>query len=128
MLTLFICVILAATAFPPRFTACALPAESPDTLDARASTLNDLPEVSVLGKPDASYVVPKSLPTLAISDQSRIFRCRCRVDMHAGTVSSNSPQVLLVLDPNGLHCWEDVHIDSFINETLLSWLHDQVTP
>jgi len=45
--------------------------------------------------------------------------------MPAGTVSSNSPQVLLVLDPNGLHCWEDVHIDSFINETLLSWLHDQ---
>ncbi|KAL0053162.1 hypothetical protein WJX82_001794 [Trebouxia sp. C0006] len=69
MLTLFICVTLAATAFPPRFTAWALPAESPDTLDARASTLNDLPEVSVLGKPDASF------------------------DMHAGTVSSNSPQL-----------------------------------
>lgn len=125
MLTLFICIMLAATAFPPRFTAWALRAESPDTLDARASTLNDLPEVSVLGKPDASYVVTKPLPTHAIFDQSRIFRCRCRFDTHAGTVSSNNPQVLLVLDPNGLHCWEDVHIDTFINETLLSWLHDQ---
>lgn len=35
------------------------------------------------------------------------------------------PQVLLVLDPNGLHCWEDVTIDDFINKTLLAWLHKQ---
>ena len=35
------------------------------------------------------------------------------------------PQVLLVLDPNGLHCWEDVTIDDFTNKTLLAWLHNQ---
>ncbi len=57
--------------------------------------------------------------------QNITFRCHRRLDMHAGTASSNSPQVLLVLDPNGLHCWEDVQVDSFINETLLAWLHDQ---
>ncbi|DBA85767.1 TPA: hypothetical protein ACH3X1_005325 [Trebouxia sp. C0004] len=104
MLTLIICVALAATAVSPHFTACALRMDSPDPLDATASPSSDLPdlrEVLDLGKPDAW------------------------LDMHVGTVSSNSPKVLLVLDPNGLHCWEDVHIDSFVNETLLAWLHDQ---
>ena len=31
--------------------------------------------------------------------------------------------VLLVLDPNGLHCWEDVDIDSVTNSTLLPFIH-----
>ena len=35
----------------------------------------------------------------------------------------NSKDVLLVLDPNGLHCWEDVSIDNFTNSTLLTFLH-----
>ena len=125
MLMLIICVTLAVTAVPPRLTAWALHLESLGSLDASASRLNDIPEVSDLGKLDAWYVVTRSLPILAMVDQNTIFSCHCRPDTHAGTVSSNSPQVLLVLDPNGLHCWEDVHIDSFSNETLLSWLHDQ---
>ena len=125
MLTLMICVILAVTAVPPRHKAWALYVKSSDLLDATASTLNDLPEFSDLGKPDAWYAVTRFLPILAMAHQSRSLCCHCRRDMHADTGSSNSPQVLLVLDPNGLHCWEDVHIDIFINETLLSWLHNQ---
>jgi hypothetical protein len=125
MLTLIICVTLAVTAVPPRLTAWALHVESPDPLDATASPLGDLPEVSDLGKPDAWCVPTRSLSILAMVDHSKHSSCQCRFDTHAGTVSSNSPQVLLVLDPNGLHCWEDVHIDSFTNETLLAWLHDQ---
>lgn len=31
--------------------------------------------------------------------------------------------VLLVLDPNGMHCWEDVDIDSITNTTLLAFVH-----
>lgn len=38
----------------------------------------------------------------------------------------NGKDVLLVLDPNGMHCWEDVDIDHFTNRTLLTWLHRQV--
>jgi len=36
-----------------------------------------------------------------------------------------APQVLMVLDPNGVMCWEDVGIDEFTNATLLPWLHSQ---
>lgn len=37
----------------------------------------------------------------------------------------NSPTVLLVLDPNGILCWENVAINEFTNSTLLPWLHKQ---
>ncbi|KAA6426725.1 MAG: hypothetical protein FRX49_03835 [Trebouxia sp. A1-2] len=38
---------------------------------------------------------------------------------------TKAPQVLMVLDPNGVMCWEDVGIDDFSNATLLPWLHSQ---
>lgn len=38
---------------------------------------------------------------------------------------SKAPQVLMVLDPNGVICWENVDIDDFTNATLLPWLHSQ---
>lgn len=37
----------------------------------------------------------------------------------------NGPEILMVLDPNGIICWEEVDIDSFTNATLLQWLHRQ---
>ncbi len=61
MLTLIFCVTLAVTAVAPRVTAWALHLESPDPLDATASPLSDLTEVSGLGKPDAWYV-PDQVP------------------------------------------------------------------
>ena len=33
--------------------------------------------------------------------------------------------MLLVFDPNGMLCWEDVDIDGYGNTTLLPWLHRQ---
>ena len=38
---------------------------------------------------------------------------------------AKGPQVLMVMDPNGVICWEDVAIDDFTNATLLHWLHNQ---
>ena len=38
---------------------------------------------------------------------------------------TKAPQVLMVLDPNGVICWENVDIDDFTNATLLPWLHSQ---
>ena len=38
---------------------------------------------------------------------------------------TKAPQVLMVLDPNGVICWENVEIDDFTNATLLPWLHSQ---
>ena len=35
----------------------------------------------------------------------------------------NAKDVLLVLDPNGVHCWEDVEIDGVTNSTLLPFIH-----
>lgn len=37
----------------------------------------------------------------------------------------DSPEVLLVLDPNGIICWEKVELDTFTNATLLHWLYQQ---
>ena len=37
----------------------------------------------------------------------------------------DSPEVLLVLDPNGVICWEEVDLDAFTNATLLHWLYQQ---
>ncbi len=38
---------------------------------------------------------------------------------------TKTPQVLMVVDPNGVICWENVEIDDFTNATLLPWLHSQ---
>ena len=40
-------------------------------------------------------------------------------------LENEGPDVLLVLDPNGVICWEDVQLDAFTNATLLHWLHQQ---
>ena len=37
--------------------------------------------------------------------------------------SGPHPTVLLVLDPNGILCWENVAINAFTNATFLPWLH-----
>lgn len=37
----------------------------------------------------------------------------------------DGPDVLLVLDPNGSICWEEVDLDTFTNATLLHWLYQQ---
>lgn len=37
----------------------------------------------------------------------------------------DGPEVLLVLDPNGVICWEKVDLDAFTNATLLHWLYRQ---
>ena len=39
--------------------------------------------------------------------------------------SEPHPTMLLVLDPNGILCWENVAINAFTNATLLPWLHEQ---
>ena len=37
----------------------------------------------------------------------------------------DSPEVVLVLDPNGIVCWEEVDLDALTNATLLHWLYQQ---
>ena len=46
----------------------------------------------------------------------------------AELATTQQPDVLLVLDPNGVLCWEDILIDSFTNNTLLLWLRQQEDP
>ena len=41
------------------------------------------------------------------------------------SLEDEGPDVLLVLDPNGVICWEQVELDSFTNGTLLHWLYQQ---
>lgn len=40
-------------------------------------------------------------------------------------LADEGPDVLLVLDPNGALCWEEVELDAFTNATLLHWLYQQ---
>ena len=40
-------------------------------------------------------------------------------------IEDDGPEVMMVLDPNGVICWEEVDIDGFTNATLLQWLHQQ---
>lgn len=40
-------------------------------------------------------------------------------------LADEGPDVLLVLDPNGALCWEEVDLDVFTNATLLHWLYQQ---
>ena len=40
-------------------------------------------------------------------------------------LEDESPGVLLVLDPNGVICWEEVEMNAFTNATLLHWLYQQ---
>ena len=40
-------------------------------------------------------------------------------------LEDEGPDVLLVLDPNGSICWEEVELDSFTNATVLHWLYQQ---
>ena len=40
-------------------------------------------------------------------------------------LEDEGPDVLLVLDPNGVICWEEVELDAFTNATLLRWLYQQ---
>ena len=66
-----------------------------------------------------SRVIAGPLPNLQSARWSKL----------GSQTASCSPEtdlkVLLVLDPNGLLCWENVAINTFTNATLLPWLHDQ---
>lgn len=67
-------------------------------------------------------------PTPADSEHSAVSHPKSGVQFDVDSLvyqEARGPDVVLVMDPNGVICWENIEVDELTNATLVDWLYHQ---